>query len=281
MLSFFKEKPIQENKEAKQKDITGSPHRFGYQWNTYSKIVPAYEEQFKRWTTLISQEEWRGKSFLDVGCGMGRNSYWPIQYGAKRGVGIDIDKRSLAATQENLKMFPQFEARELSAYDIDYQGEFDIAFSIGVIHHLQDPQHALQNMTRAVKPGGKILIWVYGQENVSWVNTFFNPFRKGIFSKLPISLTHFLSLFPTALLWGFLKLNFGKIEYFELLRNFSFWHLRLIVFDQMLPEIANYWSYNDVLNLMQISGLESIQIKSVNDMSWCAVGVKATKPFQI
>lgn len=256
------------------KDLTGSPDRFGYEWHTYSKITPIYEEQFKRWSVLIPQEEWNNKSFLDVGCGMGRNSYWPMQYGAKRGVGIDIDKRSLAATQINLKEFENFKTQELSAYNIGYRNEFDIVFSIGVIHHLQDPQSALHNMTLATKPGGKVLIWVYGQENVRWVNTLFNPFRKFIFSKLPISLTHFLSLFPTALLWTFLRAGLGKIEYFNLLRKFSFWHLRSVVFDQMLPEIANYWSRNEVLSLMQTVDLEEIQIENVNGMSWCAMGIK-------
>lgn len=262
------------NDKINQKDLTGSPDRFGYEWGTYSEITPLYEEQFKRWTRLIPQDEWRNKSFLDVGCGMGRNSYWPLGYGAKRGVGIDIDKRSLAATQNNLKHFENFHTQELSAYDICYKDEFDIVFSIGVIHHLQDPQRALHNMTQAAKVSGKVLIWVYGQENVQWVNTVFNPFRKAIFSKLPISITHFLSIFPTFFLWLFLKLGLGKIEYFQLLRKFSFWHLRSIVFDQMLPQIANYWSYNEVLSLMKTAGLENIQVESVNDMSWCAVGIK-------
>lgn len=266
---------VHHNEGNNYKDLTGSPDRFGYEWHTYSEITPIYEEQFKRWTTLIPENEWKGKSFLDVGCGMGRNSYWPMGYGALRGVGIDIDKRSLAATQRNLKKFPKYQVRELSAYNIDYQAEFDIVFSIGVIHHLQDPHRALHNMTNAAKPGGKVLIWVYGQENVQWVNTLFNPFRKYIFSKLPISITHFLSLIPTAFLWSFLRLGLGKIEYFQLLRKFTFWHLRSIVFDQMLPQIANYWSREEVLELMKSSGLQNIQIEHVNDMSWCAVGIKA------
>jgi SAM-dependent methyltransferase len=258
----------------KQQDLNGSPDRFGYAWHTYSEIAPIYEEQFKRWTKLIPQEEWKNKSYLDVGCGMGRNSYWPILYGAQKGVGIDIDKRSLEATNNNLGHFKNFETRELSAYDIDYVEQFDIVFSIGVIHHLQDPKLALRNMTRAAKAGGKILIWVYGQENVRWINTVFDPLRKAIFSKLPISVTHFLSLFPTAFLWLFLRIGLGKFEYFDLLRKFSFWHLRSIVFDQMLPQIANYWTYDEVLSLMKSSGLINIQIESVNDMSWCAVGTK-------
>lgn len=257
------------------KDLKGSPDRFGYEWGTYSEITSIYEEQFKRWTKLIPEKEWKDKTFLDVGCGMGRNSFWPMGYGAKMGVGIDIDQRSLSATKINMSKYPQYQTRQLSAYDIDYNCEFDIVFSIGVIHHLEDPQKALEKMTRATKPGGKVLIWVYGQENVQWVNTLFDPFRKYIFSKLPISLTHFLSLIPTALLWIFLKIGLGKIEYFHLLRKFTFWHLRSIVFDQMLPQIANYWSREEVLLLMETSGLKNIKIEHVNDMSWCALGVKS------
>ena len=49
----------------------------------------------------------------------------------------------------------------MSAYDLPFEGRFDLAFSIGVIHHLEYPQRALERMACAVKPGGRVLIWVY------------------------------------------------------------------------------------------------------------------------
>ena len=52
----------------------GSPDRFGYEWKTYCELRPEYEEQFRRWTLQISSEDWAGKTFLDVGCGMGRTA---------------------------------------------------------------------------------------------------------------------------------------------------------------------------------------------------------------
>jgi SAM-dependent methyltransferase len=64
-------------------DIEGSPDRFGYEWGKYCEILPIYQEQFDRWTSpLINKSEWKEKKFLDVGCGIGRNSYWPLIYGA-------------------------------------------------------------------------------------------------------------------------------------------------------------------------------------------------------
>ncbi len=255
-------------------DTKGSPDRFGYEWEEYNDILPQYEEQFKNWTTLLPKNFWKDKTFLDVGCGMGRNSYWPLTYGSKKAVSIDVDDKSLNSARKNLKSFSNAEILKISAYDIPFENQFDIAFSIGVIHHLEHPELALTKMKKSVKGGGKVLIWVYGYENSRWVVHFFNPFRRLLFSKLPISVTHFLSLFPTIGLWIFLKLGLGRISYFKLLRTFTFRHLRSIVFDQMLPHIAHYWKKEEVEMLMKNAGLVNIHMAHVNDMSWCAVGEK-------
>src|ERR1700729_3407436 len=86
--------------------VAGSPDRFGYEWNEYAEMRPEYEEQFRRWTVHLSPEDWRGKKFLDVGCGRGRNSYWPLVLGAASGVAIDVDAPSLAAARRTLAQFP-------------------------------------------------------------------------------------------------------------------------------------------------------------------------------
>jgi hypothetical protein len=150
----------------------------------------------------------------------------------------------------------------------------DIAFSIGVIHHLEFPERALAAMTRAVRSGGQVAMWVYGKENNGWLLWALNPARKILFSKLPISWVHFLSLFPAALLWALLRVGLSQIEYFRLIRTFTFPHLRSIVFDQMLPRIANYWSRDEVIALMKGAGLSDVEVAWVNQMSWAARGTK-------
>ena len=251
---------------------SGSPDRFGYEWNNYSELRPEYEEQFRRWTVHIAPEEWRGKDFLDVGCGMGRNSYWPMTYGAASGVAIDVDERSLDAARRTLADFPKVTVRRLSAYDIDEPARFDIVLSIGVIHHLEFPERAVRAMAEAAKPGGRVLIWVYGRENNEWVVGFLDPLRKALFSRLPVGLVHHLSLYPSALLWLVLRLGVGRIEYFRLIRSFTFRHLRSIVFDQMLPKIAHYWPRDATIELLRQAGLCDIRAAWVNEMSWSVIG---------
>jgi SAM-dependent methyltransferase len=266
---------------AAARDFRGPPDRFGYEWNAYTQMLPDYEEQFCGWTVHLAPEDWRGKAFLDVGCGMGRNSVWPMNYGAREGCAVDIDERSLASARRNLARFPAVEVVRASAYDLPFANRFDIAFAIGVIHHLDDPGRALQRMVRAVKPGGKVLIWVYGREGNRWLVTLLDPVRRALFSRLPVALVHHLSLYPTALLWLLLRLGLRPMKYFELLARLGFSHLRSIVFDQMLPRIAHYWPRATVVALMTGAGLEDIRVASVNEMSWSAIGTRPLREYEI
>jgi SAM-dependent methyltransferase len=260
--------------DSTQRDHRGSPERFGYEWDNYAEILPVYEEQFRGWTPFLTPADWNGKTFLDVGCGMGRNSFWPMKYGALGGVAADLDDRSLAAARRNLAKYPTLEVQKLSAYDLPFEDRFDIAFSIGVIHHLEFPAGALANMVRSVKPGGQVAVWVYGRENNEWLVNILNPLRHALFSRLPVALVHHLSLYPTILLWLALKAGLRPIAYFKLIARFGFGHLRSIVFDQMLPRIANYWSKDEVIGLMHGAGLKDVQLAWVNEMSWAAIGQK-------
>jgi SAM-dependent methyltransferase len=208
---------------------------------------------------------------------MGRNSYWPLKYGAAGGVAVDIDERSLESARRNLRRFSTMQVMRMSAYDLHFEGRFDVAFSIGVIHHLEHPQRALEKMARAVKPGGRVLIWVYGAENNRWLVSVLDPLRRMLLSRLPVGLTHHLSFYPAALLWALLRLGVRPIEYFRLIAGFEFAHLRAIVFDQMLPRIAHYWRREEIARMMEAAGLEDVRLTWVNQMSWSAIGTRPAR----
>lgn len=254
----------------------GSPERFGHSWNIFSEILPVHEEQFLRWTSGIAKSDWAGKRFLDVGCGIGRNSWWPLSYGASSCLSIDIDERTLAAARSNLANYENAVVENRSAYEIDETDSFDIAFSIGVIHHLDEPLAAVEQMRQAVRPGGTVLLWLYGYENNEWLVRFFDPLRRLLFSKMPLPLVYFLSLPATALLWLVLRAGIGRTEYMRLIRTFSFRHLRAIVYDHMIPRIAKYFRKGEAVDLLQSAGLDNVRAIWVNEMSWTVIGVKPT-----
>lgn len=252
-----------------------SEDRFGFEWERYSRLDPNYEVQFRKWIYPLQEEDFGDKKILDAGCGMGRNSFWSVKWGAREVVGLDIDRRSLKAARKNLKEFSNVRIEFKSIYDIDYKDEFDLAFSIGVIHHLEKPKEAIKNMIRAVKPGGKVLIWVYGYEGNEWIVKLVSPVRKAITSRLPVGLVHFLSYFLSVPVWTVAKIFKGPGPYLKQLGSFKFWHVHSIVFDQLIPKIANYWCLEEARSLLaDFQELDNIKIYQVNKNSWTVIGTK-------
>ena len=259
----------------RHEDRKGSPDRFGYSWERFNELTPEQERQFQLWTAHLSPErDWKGKSFLDGGCGAGRNSHWAMSYGAASCVAIDLDDRSLQAARRNLAKFPTAVVRKCSIYDIPDSDAFDIVFSIGVIHHLNDPALGVRKLAGAAKPGGRVLIWVYGYENLEFYVNVLNPVRKALFSWMPLGVVRFVAYFPAAILWLLLRAGFTPLAYLKLLRTFTFRHIHHICFDQMLPKTANYWRKEEAIALLEQAGLRDIRAEWVNEVSWSVIGTK-------
>ncbi|MFA6171569.1 MAG: class I SAM-dependent methyltransferase [Patescibacteria group bacterium] len=252
-----------------------SEERFGYEWKKYKNIEAQYELQFKNWVSPLGPADFSGKKVLDAGCGMGRNSYFALKWGAGGLSAFDLDERSVESAKENIKSFSQAKVFKKSIYEIDWKNEFDIAISIGVIHHLKDPGLALKKMYEAIKPGGTLLIWVYSYEGNEWITRLVDPVRKNITSKLPVSLVHFLSYFCSVPLWLFLKAYRGGNQYLKQLAGFKFFHVHSIVFDQLIPEVANYWTKYEAESLLANAGLKDIRIfRPPNNCGWTVIGIK-------
>ena len=142
------------------------------------------------------------------------------------------------------------------------------------MHHLSDPDAAVTRLAYSAKPGGLVLIWLYGRENNGWIVHLFNPLRHALFSRLPLWLVHRLSWSLTVLLWCALRLGLRPSAYYRLIRHFSFEHLRAIVFDHMIPRIAHYYTRAEAEALLAQAGLVNIHSTWVNENSWSVVGQK-------
>jgi SAM-dependent methyltransferase len=197
-----------------------------------------------------------------------------MTYGALGGLAVDVDDRTVHHARRNLARFPSVAVGKRSIYEIPEMNTFDIAFSIGVVHHLSQPDAAVARLAGAVKPGGLVLIWVYGRENNGWIIHLFDPLRRALFSRLPLRLVHLLSWLLTALLWSALRLSLLPGAYCRLVQHFSFGHLRAIVFDHMIPRIAHYYTRGEAEALLVRAGLTDIRLTWVNENSWSVIGRK-------
>lgn len=252
-----------------------SEERFGYEWSRYAQRDPAYEGQFRNWTNL-TPEDVRGKDLLDAGCGMGRNSYWPLAWGAHSVTAFDNDDQTLASAKETLKEFSNATVMRCDISHTPWDSEFDIVMCIGVLHHLRHPRVALENFNRALRPGGKLVVWVYSYEGNEWIVRLVNPVRKHITSRLPLPLVHALSYFCSVPLYYIgIPLLKHRNDYLKQLSQFKFWHVHSIVFDQLIPTVANYWKKEEVEELAHAAGLKQVHVERPgNNMGWILTATK-------
>jgi len=252
-----------------------SQDRFGYEWSRYSSLDPNYEGQFWNWVAPLSAKDFAGKRVIDAGCGMGRNSYWALRAGAKEVLAFDYNESSLDSARKTLAEYKNVKIQFLDIHKIPFENEFDVAMSIGVIHHLEDSALALKGLFKSLVVGGTLVIWVYSKEGYEWVPKYINPIRKHITSKLPLVIVEAVSFVLSIPLYLFVKLAKPRSSYLRQLGSFGLAHIRSIVFDQLIPTIANYWTKEQVKQLFTDSGIKNFNIyRPSNENGWTVVAKK-------
>ena len=254
-----------------QRTAQGSPDRFGYEWSTYSAILPESRGQLERWLGPTTLASFAGKNVMDVGCGMGRNPYWYVEAGAKSVLGVDMDDGSLAAARKNLAPFANARVQKASAHELhpEVHGTFDRITCIGVLHHLDDPENAIRKMWGCVQPGGDLVLWCYAKEGNRLLLPIIQSFR-AIGSRAPIGVTHAIAKGVAALAWPAFHVLPFRTDYYRRLRTLSFKNVESIIFDQMLPHIAHYWTRADMERLASLLPGGSAHLEFVQGNSWHA-----------
>ena len=140
--------------------IRSTRESFGYQWTRFSEMVVDFRQNFLHYIAPIDESFFPGKRGLDLGCGFGRHIYNAAQFGAEM-VGVDISD-AIDSTRVNTQGLPNVHLVQADVYHLPFKkGIFDFAYSIGVLHHLPEPEKAYQCIVDLVRPGGSVFIWVY------------------------------------------------------------------------------------------------------------------------
>ena len=79
------------------------------------------------------------------------------------------------------------------------EGSFDYIFSIGVLHHLPEPETGFRQLVPLLKAGGLISIWVYGRAKQWAAVYFYEPVIK-ITHHLPHRLLYYLCYVPATIM---------------------------------------------------------------------------------
>jgi SAM-dependent methyltransferase len=162
--------------------------RFGYQWTSFSDLFPEFEAHFRRLVCPLTPADFAGKLLLDAGCGYGRYALCAAKYGAQV-VGMDFSAAIYAA--QHVTRATNIHLVRGDILNLPLRPIFDVAMSIGVLHHLPDPLQGFENIAALVKPGGLVVLWLYSAERR--LSNFFLERLRSVVRPLPNRALHILT----------------------------------------------------------------------------------------
>ena len=263
---------------------TETAARFAEEWTRWTDLRDYYEKQFLGWVGPVSQPDFAGKLVFEGGCGKGRHTDLVARFGAKTVVAIDLGESALIAFR-NTRQLPNAHVVIGDLMHPPVRPVFDLAFSVGVLHHLPDPGAAAASVATVVRDGGRIVYWVYGLENNEWITRFVDPVRKTVTSKIPYAPLRALSAIPAVGIWAAIKLLYapgpdGKGpaylpygQYFSSMFSFPFDEVHSIVFDQLVTPVASYLPRHQVESWFRGERFRDVSLRWHNRMSWTATAV--------
>ena len=145
---------------------------FGKNWKQFVKVLgeDRISEAEKSLKQMLEIDDFKDKSFLDIGSGSGLFSLAARKLGAKVH-SFDNDELSVACTMELERRFSpndvNWTIEQGDVLDVDYLkslGEFDVVYSWGVLHHTGAMWKALENVAPLVSEGGKLFISIYNDQ---------------------------------------------------------------------------------------------------------------------
>lgn len=266
---------------AEDKAATASS--FGWEWQHFTQEDGQYGEQMLDWLEPVTEDFFRDKVILDGGCGKGRHTLLAASWGARDVIGVDLSdavESAFAATRgsENMHIV------QADLCVLPLKQVFDYAFTIGVIHHLDDPSIGFRSLASKVKPGGHFSVWVYGAENNAWITGFVSPLRKRFTSRMNRKALLHLSKLPTVAVYAASKLLYGPLskaglasklfygEYLSYISRFGWREQHTIVFDHLVAPTAQYVSREEFENWWKGIGAEETVIGWHNKNSWRGFG---------
>ena len=242
------------NNKVRKKTIND----FNNQWKLQGELNSDYwasdEILVDQFSGIFSLKEIENKIICDVGAG--------------------IDKIT-----KKFKNYSNLKIIQSDGLNFKTDEQCDIAFSLGVIHHIKNPLDILINIRKNLKKNGRIVIWVYGYENnLPYILIY--KFLSILTKRLPDKLLYLFSNLLNALIQPYIILckflNLPLKKYFINVFNKCGWKKRNdIIFDQLNPAYSKYYKKEEIEKVLTDAGFVNLVSFHRHNYSWTVVGENA------
>ena len=232
---------------------------------------------------LLDLQALAGARVAEIGSGTGRIVRMLLEAGAAHvfavepSAAMDVLQRNLLDVAD--RVTPLCVTGDALPADLG----LDFVFSIGVLHHVPEPGPVVAAAYAALRPGGRIVVWLYGHEGNGLYLALSTPLR-AVTTRLPrralLALAAVLDRGLDAYRWLCRKtpeaLPLPLRSYLlKVLGPLSRAQRRLVIFDQLNPAYARYYRESEARALLEQAGFRDVRLHHRHGYSWTVTGEKA------
>ncbi len=253
---------------------------FGDQWLKYTDNE-GYYGSLELFSDILSPfltpDEIKDCRIAEIGSGTGRIVHMLLEAGANHVIAVEPSD-AFEVLCRNIPDPEKVTCVKMTGDQLPAYGNLDYIFSIGVLHHIPDPAQVVEAAFKALRPGGRFLVWLYGKEGNGLYIVFLRPLR-GLTKRLP----HFMLAFLVELMYWPLvlyikfchRLPLPLREYMlSVLEKMSPEKRRLIIYDQLNPSYAKYYTRSEAKKLLSDGNFVNIRVHHRHGYSWTVIGTK-------
>jgi len=229
---------------------------------------------------LLSATAVHGKRVADIGSGTGRIVNMLLDAGAAHVVAVE-PSTAFDVLVRNVHRPEAVTALRVTGDSLPASGDLDLVVSIGVLHHIPDPAPVMKAALGALAPGGKMLAWLYGREGNEAYLAFAEPLR-ALTRRFPHTLLAAVvwALYPALAAYIALARRFN-VPLRDYLNNYlgklSPEQRRLVMYDQLNPAYAKYYTRAEAIALFERAGFADVRVHHRHGYSWTVVGEKPAR----
>jgi SAM-dependent methyltransferase len=263
---------------------------FGHEWQRFDQGGIPHEERMRLFDEYFAVFPWQSlppvAAGFDAGCGSGR---WAALVAPRVGRlhCVDASADALRVAQKNLSGIGNVSFHEAPLDAMPFaDGSMDFGYSLGVLHHLPDPQAGLAACVKKLKPGAPMLVYIYYafDNRPAWFRLLWRAsdvLRRAL-SQAPFRLKAGIAeLLAAFVYWPlargsrlFERLGCDVTKWpLSAYRRRSYYNMRTDALDRFGTRLEHRMTQAQIKALMEKAGLGNIRFSGAVPF-WCAVGCK-------
>lgn len=255
---------------------------YSYQWRKFKEMFPHWEDVFLESIKPIDRTFFPGKVGLDGGCGFGRSLFYSAGFGAEM-IGLDLSE-AIEAARENTSHLPNVHLVQGDIFNPPVKrSSLDFVYSIGVLHHLPEPKTGFLSLSRLLKPGAPMFVWVYLRGRGRQIKAF--TAMRAVSTRMPLKALNAVCLglaiaqfgafiLPRKILSTLGAAQLGAKIPFSDYTRYPFRALHTDWVDGLSVPLVNYYKPYEIAEWYREGGFERVRIDPESEWNGRALGYR-------